>query len=161
MATHCSVLAWRSLVGCCLWGRTESDTTEATQQQQQQSIFNATHSSILAWRTPWTVQTMEVTKSQTRLSDFHFLRVFLASVVVLFISVCLFFFISLVIVLTLLNASCIFSILFSSLQSIFTIIILNSLSGRLLISSWFIQSCGFQPCSFICAVVLCLFICST
>ena len=34
MATHSSVLAWRvpgtgSLVGCCLWGRTESDTTEA------------------------------------------------------------------------------------------------------------------------------------
>ena len=26
---------WGSLVGCCLWGRTESDTTEATQQQQQ------------------------------------------------------------------------------------------------------------------------------
>ena len=26
-----------SLVGCCLWGRTESDTTEAMQQQQQQS----------------------------------------------------------------------------------------------------------------------------
>ena len=24
-----------SLVGCCLWGRTESDTTEVTQQQQQ------------------------------------------------------------------------------------------------------------------------------
>ena len=24
-----------SLVGCCLWGRTESDTTEATWQQQQ------------------------------------------------------------------------------------------------------------------------------
>ena len=35
MATHSSVLAWRILVGCCLWGRTESDTTEATQQQQQ------------------------------------------------------------------------------------------------------------------------------
>jgi len=39
MATHSSVLAWRipgtggSLVGCCLWGRTESDTTEATWQQ--------------------------------------------------------------------------------------------------------------------------------
>ena len=35
MATHSSVLAWRipgtgSLVGCCLWVRTESDTTEAT-----------------------------------------------------------------------------------------------------------------------------------
>ena len=26
----------RSLVGCRLWGRTESDTTEATEQQQQQ-----------------------------------------------------------------------------------------------------------------------------
>ena len=25
---------WRSLVGCRLWGRTQSDTTEATQQQQ-------------------------------------------------------------------------------------------------------------------------------
>ena len=39
MATHTSVLAWRipgtlptrgSLVGCRLWGLTESDTTEAT-----------------------------------------------------------------------------------------------------------------------------------
>ena len=35
MATHSSVLAWRipetgSLVGCHLWGRTESETTEAT-----------------------------------------------------------------------------------------------------------------------------------
>ena len=30
MATHSSVLAWRSLVGCSPWGRTESDTTEAT-----------------------------------------------------------------------------------------------------------------------------------
>ena len=40
MTTHSSVLAWRipgmgSLAGCCLWGRTESDTTEATLQQQQ------------------------------------------------------------------------------------------------------------------------------
>ena len=31
---------WRSLVGCCLWGRTESDATEATQQQQQQQLNN-------------------------------------------------------------------------------------------------------------------------
>ena len=35
MATHSRVLAWRipgreSLVGCRLWGRTESDTTEVT-----------------------------------------------------------------------------------------------------------------------------------
>ena len=42
MATHSSVLAWRipgtgSLVGCRLWGRTESETTKAMQQQQQQS----------------------------------------------------------------------------------------------------------------------------
>ena len=29
---------WRSLVGRSPWGRTESDTTEATQQQQQQSL---------------------------------------------------------------------------------------------------------------------------
>ena len=40
MATHCSVHDGESqgrgsLVGCRLWGRTESDTTEATQQQQQ------------------------------------------------------------------------------------------------------------------------------
>ena len=39
MAAHSSVLAWRipgmgSLVGCCLWGRTELDTTEAAWQQQ-------------------------------------------------------------------------------------------------------------------------------
>ena len=31
---------WGSLVGCRLWGRTESDTTEATQQQQQQAILS-------------------------------------------------------------------------------------------------------------------------
>ena len=31
----------------------------------------ATHSSILAWRIPWTIH--GVTKSRTRLSDFHFL----------------------------------------------------------------------------------------
>ena len=35
MATHSSVLAWKSqgqgsLVGCCLCGRTELDTTEVT-----------------------------------------------------------------------------------------------------------------------------------
>ena len=35
MTTDSSILAWRitgmgSLVGCCLWGRTELDTTEMT-----------------------------------------------------------------------------------------------------------------------------------
>ena len=32
----------------------------------------ATHSSILAWRIPWTVKSHGVAKSQTRLSNFHF-----------------------------------------------------------------------------------------
>ena len=41
MATRSSILACRiqgqeSLVGCHLWGHTESDTTEVTWQQQQQ-----------------------------------------------------------------------------------------------------------------------------
>ena len=27
-----------SLVGCCVWGRTESDTNDMTQQQQQASV---------------------------------------------------------------------------------------------------------------------------
>ena len=44
MATHSSVLAWRipgmgEPGGYRLWGRTESDTTEVTQQQQQQPEF--------------------------------------------------------------------------------------------------------------------------
>ena len=35
MATHSTTLAWESqgwqiLVGCCVWGRTELDTTEGT-----------------------------------------------------------------------------------------------------------------------------------
>ena len=43
MATHSSVLAWRipgtgDLVGCRLWGHTESDTTDVTQQEQQQNV---------------------------------------------------------------------------------------------------------------------------
>ena len=43
MATHSSILAWRIpgtgiLVGCRLWGHTESDMTEVTQQQQQVEI---------------------------------------------------------------------------------------------------------------------------
>ena len=32
----------------------------------------ATHSSILDWRIPWTVQPMGVTKIWTQLSNFHF-----------------------------------------------------------------------------------------
>ena len=40
LVRHCwnrQKLGRGSLVGCCLWGRTESDTTEATQQQQPSS----------------------------------------------------------------------------------------------------------------------------
>ena len=47
--------AWQTTVH----GVTQSDTTEATQQQQQQISFTwekavATHSSTLAWKIPWT-----------------------------------------------------------------------------------------------------------
>ena len=34
---------WGSLVGCHLWGRTESDMTEATSQQQQPSLWSSSH----------------------------------------------------------------------------------------------------------------------
>ena len=53
MATHFSVLVWRipgmgSLVGCRLQGCTESDTTEATQQQHThtQLIYIYTHNQL-------------------------------------------------------------------------------------------------------------------
>ena len=59
---------------------------------------------------------------------------------------------------SLLNVSCIFSILFSRFWIIFTIIILNSFSSRLAIFSSFVWSGGFLPCSFICCVFLCLLI---
>ena len=47
---------------------------------------------------------------------------------------------------------------FQDFGSSFTIIILNSFSGRLPISSSFVRSGGFLPCSFICCVFLCLLI---
>ena len=37
---------WGSLVGCRLWGRIESDTTEVTQQQQQQQQHDVQFSSV-------------------------------------------------------------------------------------------------------------------
>ena len=55
-----------------------------------------------------------------------------------------------------LNVSCIFSILFPRCWIIFTFIILNSFSGKLPISSSFVRSGGFLPCSFMCRVFLCL-----
>ena len=41
---------WGSLVGCRLWGRTELDTTEATQQQQQQQICFACFRTLWKWK---------------------------------------------------------------------------------------------------------------
>ena len=69
----------------------------------------------------------------------------------LFITVCLLFHSP----RSLLNVSCIFSILFPRFWIIFTIIILNSFSDGLPIPSSFVRSGGFLPCSFICYVFLC------
>ena len=44
----------RSLVGCCPWNPTESDTTEATACIHALEKEMATHSSVLAWRIPGT-----------------------------------------------------------------------------------------------------------
>ena len=54
IAIHSSVHAWRipgtgSLVGCLLWGRTDLDTTEVTQQQQQQQFQQGRAE---RWRSP-------------------------------------------------------------------------------------------------------------
>ena len=72
----------------------------------------------------------------------------------LFIIICLLFSSS----RSLLNVACIFSILFPRFWIIFHIITLGSFSGRLHISSSFVWSGGFSPCSFICYVFLCLLI---
>ena len=61
----------RSLMGCLLWGHTELDMTEETQQQGI-----ATHSSILAWKIPQTEEPSRLqsmgSQSWTRLSNFTF-----------------------------------------------------------------------------------------
>ena len=44
---------WGSLVGCRLWGRTESDTTEATQQQQWLSGKESTCQWTRCGFSPW------------------------------------------------------------------------------------------------------------
>ena len=81
-------------------------------------------------------------------------RLVLISVIVLFVSVCLFFNCS----RSLLIDSYIFSILLSRFLIIFPIVILNYFSGSLPISSSFIRTSVFLVCSFICVVLLCLFI---
>ena len=75
-------------------------------------------------------------------------REFVISFIVLFITVCLLFSSS----RSFLNISCIFSILFPRFWIIFTIIILNSSSGRLPISSLLFGLVGFYlfPSSAVC-----------
>ena len=41
-----------SLVGCRLWGRTELDTIEATQQQQQQQ-HDTENEKLVEWTVSW------------------------------------------------------------------------------------------------------------
>ena len=77
-------------------------------------------------------------------------RVFLISVIVLFISVCLFFNSS----SSLLIDSYIFSILFSRFLIIFTIIILNSFSGSFPVSSSFICTCVSSLFLHLCSISL-------
>ena len=82
--------------------------------------------------------------------------VFLVSVILLSVSVCLFF----TSYRSLLINYCIFSILFSTFWIIFTIIFLNYFPGTLPISSsffFFFWYCVFLVCSFICAIFICLF----
>ena len=55
MAIHSSVLAWRipgmgSLVGCHLWGRTESDTTEAISSSSSINPKRGRHFEAIAKR---------------------------------------------------------------------------------------------------------------
>ena len=75
---------WGSLVGCRLWGRTKLDTTEATQQQQQQQLYDhrqvtatfwvsVTSSDKVKWKSlshvwlfviPWTILSMEFSRPE-------------------------------------------------------------------------------------------------
>ena len=55
---HASAPAWRipgtgGMVDCRLWGRRESDTTQRLHFHALEKEM-ATHSSVLAWRIPWT-----------------------------------------------------------------------------------------------------------
>ena len=56
MATRSSALAWRipgtgSLVGCCLWGHTKSDTTEVTYHSISGNPFKHLTKSLICEQT--------------------------------------------------------------------------------------------------------------
>ena len=46
---------WGSLVGCCLWGCTELDTIEVTQQQQQPWTLLVSSCQTRTWLTEWLI----------------------------------------------------------------------------------------------------------
>ena len=47
-------------MGCCLWGHTESDTIEATQQQQQSTSVGAnTQNFLVSTATMWALTFIE------------------------------------------------------------------------------------------------------
>ena len=63
MTTHPSILAWRipgrgSLAGCRLWGRTESDTTEAASRRQQQWPLPFPEPPMLYQKPRWALGTL-------------------------------------------------------------------------------------------------------
>jgi len=150
-------------VGCSPWGHEESDTTERFPFHFSLSCIGEGNGNPLQCSClekprdggAWWAAIYGVAQSRIWLK-WHSSsnRVFLISVIVLFDSVCLFFNSS----RSLLIDSCIFSILFSRVLIIFTILILNSFSGSLPVSYSFIWPSVFQVCFFICAVFLCLFI---
>ena len=155
----------RSLVGCSPWGCEESDTTEQLHFHFSLSCMGEGNGNPLQCsclgnprhRETWWAAIYGVAQSQTwlkRLSSSS--RIFLISVIMLFVSVCLLF--NQLNNTGLLIDSCNFSILFSRFLIIFTIIILNSFSGSLPISSSFICTSVFLVCSFLCVVLFCLFI---
>ena len=54
---------WGSLVGCRLWGCTESDTTEATQQQQQIVCLGEHYLPVLQMKT-WGIRDLPESPGQ-------------------------------------------------------------------------------------------------
>ena len=71
-AAHSSVLAWRipgtgEPGGCRLWGRTESDTTEETQQRQRLYIYPGVGllHLMVSWETEVDIHTLLYVKQIT------------------------------------------------------------------------------------------------
>ena len=63
---------WGSLVGCCLWDCTESDTTEVTQQQQQSHSPEFSVQDLMTSQRPPPSNTIRL---ETRFQHAHFRRI--------------------------------------------------------------------------------------